>query len=156
MTTIEAKVDAMARMMLGTTDEERAAARRTLCNLLDKPVLRDKESVVCEMLRELGVPCGNVGHQYLVDAIVMVSETPSIINNMTRSGGLYIAVAEKNNTTHNCVERGIRHSIEVFAKRCDPDIVFKSFGNTINPHTGKPTNKEFVARLAGLVRQKVK
>ena len=54
MTTIEAKVDAMARMMLGTTDEERAAARRTLCNLLDKPVLRDKESVVCEMLRDKG------------------------------------------------------------------------------------------------------
>lgn len=156
MTTVEMKVASLCRMMLGATDEERAAARRTLCNLMDKPVLRDKESVVCEMLRELGVPCGNLGHQYLVDAIIMVSETPSIINNMTRSGGLYKAVAEKNNTTYSCVERGIRYSIELFTDRCDPDVVFKYFGNTINPNTGKPTNTEFVARLAGLVRRNVK
>lgn len=156
MTTVEMKVDALCRMILCTSEEERNAARRTLCNLMDKPVLRDTESVVCEMLRELGVPCGNLGHQYLVDAIIMVSETPSIINNMTRSGGLYKAVAEKNNTTCSCVERGIRHSIDLFANRCDPDVAFKYFGNTINPNTGKPTNTEFVARLAGLVRRKVK
>lgn len=37
MTTVEMKVDALCRMMLGTSEEERAAARNNLCKMLDQP-----------------------------------------------------------------------------------------------------------------------
>lgn len=45
MTTVEKKVDAMARILLGVSDEERRSARNELCKLLDSPPLSRTRSI---------------------------------------------------------------------------------------------------------------
>ena len=54
------------------------------------------------------------------------------------------------------VERGIRHLIEVTWTRADMDILCGYFGNTVSPDRGKPTNGEFIARIANVVRQRMR
>ena len=53
------------------------------------------------------------------------------------------------------VERAICHLIEVTWSRGDLDILEKYFGNTVSASRGKPTNGEFIARMANVVKAKV-
>lgn len=76
------------------------------------------------------------------------------INNITF--GLYPQIAAKFDTTASRVERGIRHLIEVTWTRADMDILCGYFGNTVSPDRGKPTNGEFIARIANVVRQQMR
>lgn len=155
MTTLEKKVDAMSRMLLGITDEDRSKARRELCDLLDNPAPpQDKEAIIYEMLKDIGIPCSNLGHGYLVGAILMVADEPNLLNNITF--GLYPRLAARFNTTASRVERAIRHSVEQGWSRGDWDVLNKYFGNTVSADKGKPTNSEFIAQLAGMVRLRMK
>lgn len=70
--------------------------------------------------------------------------------------GLYSQIAAKFDTTASRVERGIRHLIEVTWTRADMDILCGYFGNTVSPDRGKPTNGEFIARIANVVRQQMR
>lgn len=70
--------------------------------------------------------------------------------------GLYPQIAAKFDTTASRVERGIRHLIEVTWTRADMDIFCGYFGNTVSPDRGKPTNGEFIARIANVVRQRMR
>ena len=47
-----------------------------------------------------------------------------------------------------CVERAIRHAIEVAWDRGDIETLQKYFGYTVNSAKGKPTNSEFIAMIA--------
>jgi two-component system response regulator (stage 0 sporulation protein A) len=58
-------------------------------------------------------------------------------------------------TTPARVERAIRHLIEVTWARGDLDILEKYFGNTVSASRGKPTNGEFIARMANVVKANV-
>ena len=40
--------------------------------------------------------------------------------------------------------------------RGDMDILNRYFGNTVSADKGKPTNGEFIARLANVVKQRMK
>ena len=51
--------------------------------------------------------------------------------------------------------RAIRHLIEVTWARGDLDILEKYFGNTVSASRGKPTNGEFIARMANVVKANV-
>ena len=149
MTTVEMKVDALCRMILGTSEEERAAARSNLCKLMDQPTQYNTDAMIHELLAEIGVPCGNVGHAYVVEFIKETVSNPCFINSMREA---YDTVAKKFNSTASRVERGIRHSIEVAWLRGDPDIIEKYFKNTVPADIGRPVNTEFIARIAYIVR----
>ena len=69
-----------------------------------------------------------------------------IINAVTKV--LYPTVAKKYNTTPSRVERAIRHAIEVAWDRGDIEVLQKFFGYTVSNIKGKPTNSEFIARIA--------
>lgn len=53
------------------------------------------------------------------------------------------------------MERAIRHAIEVAWDRGDLDTLQRFFGNTVSNTKGKPTNSEFIARIANVVRQRM-
>jgi len=36
------------------------------------------------------------------------------------------------------------------------EVLMRYFGNTVSPDKGKPTNGEFIARLANVVKQRMK
>lgn len=72
-----------------------------------------------------------------------------------RTFGLYPQIAAKFDTTVSRVERAIRHAIEVAWDRGDLDTLQRFFGNTVSNTKGKPTNSEFIARIANVVRQRM-
>ena len=104
------------------------------------------ESVVSEIMKEIGVPAHIKGHQYIRCSIIMVIEQPDLMHSVTKA--LYPEIAKKFNTTSSRVERAIRHAIEVAWDRGDVDVLAKYFGYTIDNSRGKPTNSEFIAMLA--------
>ena len=77
-------------------------------------------------------------------------EDENLINKITFR--LYPEVAAKFDTTASRVERAIRHLIENIWLRGDEQVLFKYFRNSISPEKGKPTNGEFIARIANIVR----
>lgn len=109
------------------------------------------ETTIKRMLLELGIPASIKGHSRLVCAISIAAEDPTAIEAITKC--LYPEVAKRFGDTPPRVERAIRHAIELSADRCLPDAVKRYFGNSISARKGKPTNSEFIARLADAVRE---
>ena len=147
MTVLEEKIDIMARILLGETD-----ARAELQMLLENSRKRSRTELIHEVMKELGVPYGNYGHDYLVEAVGMVIDNHDLIHNATRAHGLYQVLAKKVNSTPSRVERAIRHSVESMWDRGDIDVLQHHFGNTIDPNKCKPTNTEAIACIASIVR----
>ena len=123
--------------------------RRTgsLCAQLDAPEPAPTlESVVTDVIHEIGVPAHIKGYQYRREAIMLAIDDMDVINSVTKV--LYPEVARKFNTTPSRVERAIRHAIEVAWDRGDLETLQKFFGYTVSNIKGKPTNSEFIAMIA--------
>ena len=114
----------------------------------------DLETVVTEIILQIGIPAHIKGYQYIRDGIIMTVREPDIINGVTKV--LYPSIAKKNETTASRVERAIRHAIEVAWDRGDVDILNSYFGYTIHNLRGKPTNSEFIAMIADKIRLRYK
>ncbi len=104
------------------------------------------ESVVTEIIHEIGIPAHIKGYQYLREAIILTVNDMDVINAVTKV--LYPAVAKRFGTTPSRVERAIRHAIEVAWDRGDVEVLQKFFGYTVSGVKGKPTNSEFIAMIA--------
>ena len=114
----------------------------------------DPEQEVRRILLELGAPDHLVGHPYVIRAILLVVGDQLYINHITF--GLYPQLAVEFDTTPARVERAIRHLIEVTWIRGDIDVLDRYFGNTISASRGKPTNGEFIARIANVVKARLR
>ena len=119
-----------------------------------RPDKNSIESMVTNIIHEIGVPAHIKGYQYLRTAILMTVSDSDIINSVTKV--LYPSVAKKYSTTTSRVERAIRHAIEVAWDRGDIDTLNSYFGYTIQNNRGKPTNSEFIAMIADNLRLKYK
>lgn len=154
---LEMQVNALMRLCAAETERDRALARQELRRLMEAspeeagPVTMER--LVRRMLLELGAPEHLTGHDFVVYAIVLVAENRTYIHNITF--GLYPQVAAHFDTTAARVERAIRHLVEVTWSRGDLDVLQRYFGNTISQYKGKPTNGEFIARLANVARQRM-
>ena len=114
----------------------------------------DVEVEVTNLMHKVGIPANISGHQYLRDAILMVVDDRGLITGITKE--LYPNVAKKYKTTGAKVERSIRHAIEVCWLRGRIDVLENTFGYTINPERGKPTNSEFIAMVADKIRMDIR
>lgn len=151
---IEEKVNAIIEYILAETEEEKTVAVSALRNAYTtKHCANNVEEEIENVLLEIGLPEQIKGYRYAVYAIRCVVENPDIIDEIT--GKLYPAVAEEFYTTRSRVERAIRHGIECAFDRCDYSAKIKYFGSTISAEKGKPTNSEFIARIANIVRRRV-
>ena len=104
------------------------------------------ESMVTNIIHEIGVPAHIKGYQYLREAIIIAVNDMDVINAITKV--LYPQVAKTFQTTPSRVERAIRHAIEVAWDRGDLETLQKFFGYTVSNIKGKPTNSEFIAMIA--------
>lgn len=109
--------------------------------------------VIIHKLRDLGVPANIKGYDYLKEALGLVLGDPELLGYITK--GLYPSIAKEYGTTTTRVERAIRPAIEVTFDRSRPDDIRAYFGNSYSPMKGKPTNSEFIATLAELIREEV-
>ena len=114
----------------------------------------DLEMEITAIIHEIGVPAHIKGYMYLREAISMVINNIELLSAVTKE--LYPSIAIKYNTTASRVERAIRHAIEVAWSRGQVDTINKLFGYTINNGKGKPTNSEFIAMVADMLRLKNK
>ena len=104
------------------------------------------ETMVTNIIHEIGVPAHIKGYQYLREAIIIAVKDMDVINAITKV--LYPQVAKTFGTTPSRVERAIRHAIEVAWDRGDLDTLQRFFGYTVSNTKGKPTNSEFIALIA--------
>ena len=104
------------------------------------------ESLVTNVIHEIGVPAHIKGYQYVRYAIILAVEDMDVINSITKT--LYPEVAAYFGTTPARVERAIRHAIEVAWDRGDLETLQHYFGYTVSNTKGKPTNSEFIALIA--------
>lgn len=119
----------------------------------DKPLM-DTETMVTEIIHEIGIPAHIKGYQYLRHSIMLVIDNLDVINSITKK--LYPTVASDFNTTASRVERAIRHAIEVAWDRGDTEVLNSIFGYTVANSKGKPTNSEFIAMIADRLRLQIK
>lgn len=112
------------------------------------------ESMVTNIIHEIGVPAHIKGYQYLREAIILAVDDMDVINAITKV--LYPQVAKTFQTTPSRVERAIRHAIEVAWDRGDLDTLQSFFGYTVSNTKGKPTNSEFIALIADRLQLQLK
>lgn len=121
---------------------------------LDRQPVKRIETLVTEIIHEIGIPAHIKGYQYIREAILEVVEDMDLINAVTKA--LYPSVARKYNTTASRVERAIRHAIEVAWDRGDIEVLQRYFGYTVSGVKGKPTNSEFIALIADRLQLRLK
>ena len=112
------------------------------------------ESVITDIIHDIGVPAHIKGYNYLRDAITLCIKDDEFINSITKL--LYPTVAKNFSTTSSRVERAIRHAIEVAWNRGREEILTDIFGYTIDTNKGKPTNGEFIAMISDSIKLKMK
>lgn len=123
-----------------------------LCGYDPSSSLRDEENlkIVTYCMIELGIRADLKGYAYIRTAIEWAIEEPRVTHAMTKE--LYPDLAKKYETQASRVERAIRHAIEVGCDRGNPELYAEIFGYTISATKGKPTNSEFIARVADHIK----
>ena len=104
-----------------------------------------------ELLSDLGMPAHIDGYRYCVSALRLLIEKPSYLSALTKE--LFPAVAELHDSEWSKVSRSIRHAVECVWDRGNYDMLSRHWGNSVKPYTGRPTNREFLAKCAELLRE---
>ena len=156
MTNLETFINAMCECVVADTTPKKVEAIARLKQLMaeDKLKVTDPEGICRDLLMEMGAPDHLIGYDYAVDAICMVIEDRRYLVNVVKE--LYPAVAAKYNAKPCRVERGIRHLVKETMERGKPDMIEAYFGNLIKDTESKATNSEFIARMANIVKQKIR
>ena len=144
-------VDRIVSLTYAVTDYPRNFKTPVITEISDSS---DLETVVTDILHQIGVPAHIRGYHYLREAIIISVQNDEIISSVTKQ--LYPTVAKIHLTTPSRVERAIRHAIEVAWDRGDVEILNSYFGYTVHNGRGKPTNSEFIAMIADKLRLKLK
>ncbi len=156
MSDLEKRIAAIADCLLAEDPVSRDKAHVNLKKLMNNTPTKtvDPETIVREIFLELGAPDHLKGHAFAVYGILLVAENRMYIDNIVF--GLYAKIASEFDTTASRVERAIRHVVETTWTRGDPDTLFRYFGNTVSADKGKPTNGEFIARIASIVNLRMR
>ena len=150
MRTLEQKVETLMRYCVAESEQLRRHYHVDLQAMLGNSGPKDVRAAVDRALADLGVPDNLLGYGYLQTAISLVVEQPEAAYSVT--GFVYPGVARYCGTTPQLAERAIRHAIESGWSRCDRSMRELYFGGKIKPGRKKPTNAEFIARIANVVR----
>ncbi len=106
------------------------------------------------LLERMKMPASLQGYRYLEDAICLIAEDETMLQQLVSK--LYPTIADLRSTTPGGVERCIRNAISLTFERGDADYLYPRFGHAVKPSTGRPTNGEFIAILAELVRNELR
>ena len=151
MRTLEKKVDILMRYCMADSEQSRQHYFVDMQALLGDAPQWDMKTEIDRALSDLGVPDHLLGYAYLQAAISMVVKQPESAYAIT--GCVYPGVAMRFGTTAQLVERAIRHAVESGWSRCSHTMREMYFGGKIRPGRQRPTNAEFIARIANIVRR---
>lgn len=124
--------------------------------LLDLVTVKEYEleRYVTNIMLDIGVPAHLKGYHYLRDAIMLSGKDIEVVSSVTKL--LYPTIAKRFRTTDQKVERAIRNAIEVSWSRGNVDTFEKLFGYSVLSGKTRPTNSEYIARIADKIRLDIK
>ncbi len=112
------------------------------------------ESYITNIMLDIGVPAHLKGYHYLRDAILLSGRDMDVVSSVTKL--LYPTIAKHFKTTDQKVERAIRNAIEVSWMRGNVDTFEELFGYSVQGGKTRPTNSEYIARIADKIRLDIK
>ncbi len=112
------------------------------------------ELYITEIMLDIGVPAHLKGYHYLRDAILLSGRDMEVVSSVTKL--LYPTIAKRFKTTDQKVERAIRNAIEVSWTRGNVETFEQLFGYSIQQGKNRPTNSEYIARIADKMRLDIK
>ena len=112
------------------------------------------ERYITDIMLDIGVPAHLKGYHYLRDAILLSGRDMEVVSSVTKL--LYPTVAKRFKTTNQKVERAIRNAIEVSWERGNTETFEKMFGYSAQEGRTRPTNSEYIARIADMIRLDIK
>ena len=110
----------------------------------------DLERYVTQIMLDMGIPAHLKGYHYLREAILISEQDMKTVTSVTKL--LYPSIAKRYNTTEKKVERAIRNAIEVSWKRGNTQTFEELFGYSSVSGRHRPTNSEYICRLADKIR----
>lgn len=110
----------------------------------------ERERYITDIMLDLGVPAHLRGYRYLRESVLMSMDDMELVGSVTKL--LYPEIAKKFRVTDQKVERGIRNAIEVSWERGNKETFQDIFGYSMEDGRTRPTNSEYIARLADKVR----
>lgn len=105
---------------------------------------------VTKIMLRLGVPAHLMGYHFIREAILMAQKDFNILGSVTKL--LYPEIAKTFKTTDQKVERAIRNAIEASWERGNVEDFEDLFGYSVNSGKIRPTNSEYIARIADKIR----
>lgn len=111
-----------------------------------------REAKVTQIMLAVGIPANIKGYQYIREGILLSMEDMEMVNYITKM--LYPCIAKRYQTTSSRVERSIRHAIDVAWERGHLGNLEKIFDYPVCFHGERPTNSEFIALIADVLRIK--
>jgi two-component system response regulator (stage 0 sporulation protein A) len=108
------------------------------------------EKYITEIMLDIGVPAHLKGYHYLREAILLTVRDMELATSVTKL--LYPTVAKSFKTVSSKVERAIRNAIEVSWDRGNTDTFETIFGYSALSGKTRPTNSEYIARIADKIR----
>ena len=112
------------------------------------------EQYITNIMLDIGVPAHLRGYHYLRHAILLSGRDMEVVSSVTKL--LYPTVAKDYRTTGPKVERAIRNAIEVSWLRGNEETFRELFGYSSNSGKSRPTNSEYIARIADKIRLDIK
>ena len=111
---------------------------------------RTLERYITKLMIDLGVPAHLKGYHYLREAVMVSEKDLEAVTSVTKI--LYPSVARTFRTSGQKVERAIRNAIEVSWERGNEKTMKDVFGYSSISGKQRPTNSEYIARMADKVR----
>lgn len=103
-----------------------------------------------QIMLNLGIPAHLKGYHYIREAVLITEEDKEAVTSITKL--LYPEIAKRYHTSSQKVERAIRNAIEVSWKHGDMDYLESLFGYSLRCGRTRPTNSEYICRLADKIR----
>lgn len=121
---------------------------------IDKFTGVELEKYVTKIMLDIGVPAHLKGYRFLREAIIISEQDMETVSSVTKL--LYPTISKLYHTTDQKVERAMRNAIEVSWHRGNADSFEELFGYSVKTGKGRPTNSEYIARIADKIRLDVK
>ncbi len=110
----------------------------------------EMERYITRIMLDLGVPAHLKGYHFIREAILISEADMEVVSSVTKL--LYPEIARIYKTTAQKVERAIRNAIEVSWARGNTETMEELFGYSSAVGKGRPTNSEYIARIADKIR----
>ena len=147
MKNLREQVRLLIKLAISEDPVEQRILRQRLAEMED--LLRMSESLD-GVLAELGIPDYTKGYRMMIRAIRIQMEHSEPVN---FDEIVYHTLAKEFGCKPSKAERNLRDCVNLSFEWADQEVIIKYFGSAIDPDKGKATTRQFVVRIANLMRE---